>query len=52
MKSKHILIKNLIFKERIQDGEVSTKHIGTNSTIADPLTKGIINHTNNLGVPH
>ena len=40
-KSKHIDIKFLVVKERIQNGQLSIEHIGTNSMIADPLTKGI-----------
>ena len=40
-KSKHIDIKFLIVKERVQSGQVSIEHIGTNSMIADPLTKGL-----------
>ena len=41
IRSKHIAIKFLVVKERIQDGQISIKHIGTNSMIADPLTKGL-----------
>ena len=40
-KSKHIDIKFLIVKERVQSGQLSIQHIGTNSMIADPLTKGV-----------
>lgn len=40
-KSKHIEIKFLVVKERIQNGQLSIEHIGTDSMIADPLTKGI-----------
>ena len=32
-------IKFLAFKERIQSGQLSTKHACTNSMIADPLAK-------------
>ena len=39
MKSKHIDIKFLVVKERVQSGQVSIKHISTNSMVADPLTK-------------
>ena len=39
-KSKHIDIKFLVVKERVQSGQVSIEHISTNSEIADPLTKG------------
>ena len=40
-KSKHIDIKYLVFKERVQNGQLSIEHIGTNSMVADPLTKGV-----------
>ena len=40
-KSKFIDIEFLVVKERIQEGQVSIEHIGTNSMIADPLTKGL-----------
>ena len=38
-KSKHIDIKYLVVKERVKNGKVSIEHIGTNSMVADPLTK-------------
>lgn len=38
-KSKHIDIKFLVVKERVQSGQLSIEHIGQNSMIADPLTK-------------
>jgi len=38
-KSKHIDIKFLVVKERIQSGQISIEHLGTNSMMADPLTK-------------
>ena len=41
MKSKHIDIKFLVVKERVQRRQVTIEHIGTNSMIADPLTKGL-----------
>ena len=41
MKSKHIDIKFLVIKERVQNGQLSIKHIGTNSMVRDPLTKGL-----------
>ncbi|KAL7108913.1 hypothetical protein ACP275_06G142600 [Erythranthe tilingii] len=41
IKSKHIEIKFLVVEERIQSREFSIEHIGTNSMIADPLTKGL-----------
>ncbi|CAN6455989.1 unnamed protein product [Victoria cruziana] len=40
-KSKYIDIKYLVVKERTQNGQVSLEHIGTDSMIADPLTKGL-----------
>jgi hypothetical protein len=41
-KSKFIDIKFLTVKERVQEGLISIEHIGTDSMIADPLTKGLI----------
>ncbi|GMP26169.1 hypothetical protein CsSME_00002732 [Camellia sinensis var. sinensis] len=54
-KSKHIDIKFLVVKERVQSGQISIEHIGTNSMIADPLTKGLPpkvfhEHTAQMGV--
>ena len=40
-KSKHIDIKFLVVKERVHNGQLSIEHIGTNSMIADSLTKGL-----------
>ncbi|GFP84807.1 act domain-containing protein acr8 [Phtheirospermum japonicum] len=40
-KPRHIDIKFLVVKERIQSEQLSIEHIGTNSMIADPLTKGL-----------
>ena len=40
-KSKHIDIKFLVVKERVQSSQVLIEHIGTNSMVADPLTKGL-----------
>lgn len=53
--SKHIDIKFLVVKERVQSGQMSLEHIGTNSMIADPLTKGLPpkvfhEHTAHMGV--
>ena len=39
--SKFMDIKFLVVKERVQSGLISIEHIGTNSMIADPLTKGL-----------
>ena len=41
MITKHINIKFLVVKERVQSGEIFIEHIRTNSMIADPLTKGL-----------
>jgi hypothetical protein len=54
-KSKHIDIKFLVVKERVQSGQISIEHIGTNSMIVDPLTKGLLpkvfhEHTAHMGV--
>ena len=54
-KSKHIDIKFLVVKERVQNDQLSIEHIGTNSMIADSLTKGLPpkvfhQHTTNMGV--
>ena len=54
-KSKHIDIKFLVVKERVQTRQLSIEHIGTNSMVADPLTKGVPpkvfhEHTARMGV--
>ena len=54
-KSKHINIKFLVVKEIVQNGQLSIKHIGTNSMIVDSLTKGLLpkvfrQHTASMGV--
>ena len=41
MKSKHIDIKFLVVKERVQSGHVFIEHIDTNSVVADFLIKGL-----------
>ena len=41
-KFKHIDIKYLVVKEEVQNGQLSIEHIGTNSMIADPLTKAVL----------
>ena len=56
-KSKHIDIKFLVVKERVQSFQVSIEHISTNSMIADPLTKGLPlkvyhEHVTHMGVVH
>ena len=54
-RSKHIDIKFLVVKERVQSGQISIKHIGTNSMLADPLTKGLppkvfLEHVAHMGI--
>ena len=40
-KSKHIDIKFLVVKERVQSNQILIKHIGTNSMLTNLLTKGL-----------
>ena len=40
-KSKFIDIKFFLVKERVQNGQINIEHLGTNSIIAYPLTKGL-----------
>ncbi|KAL1360494.1 hypothetical protein AAHE18_04G180600 [Arachis hypogaea] len=54
-KLKHIDIKFLVVKEKIQEKQISIEHIGTECMLADPLTKGLIpkvfhEHTAQMGV--
>src|SRR4051812_43361507 len=54
-KSKHIDIKFLAVKERIQSGQICVEHIGTKSMVADSLTIGLApkvfhEHTAQMGV--
>ncbi|XP_068657104.1 secreted RxLR effector protein 161-like [Aristolochia californica] len=54
-KSKFIDIKFLIVKERVQNKQISIEHIGIDSMLADPLTKGLPpkvfhEHTAHMGV--
>ena len=56
-KSKHIDIKFLVVKERVQSLQVSIEHISTNLMIVDPLTKGVppkvfYKHVARMGVIH
>ena len=56
-KSKHIDIKFLVVKERVQSLQVFIEHISTNFMIADPLTKGVRpkafhEHVTRMGVVH
>ena len=39
--SKHINIKYLVVKEKVQNGVVSIEHIKNTLKLADPLTKGL-----------
>ena len=53
--AKHIDIKFLVVKERVQSEKISIEHIGTNSMIIDPFTKGLPpmvfhEHTAHMGV--
>lgn len=55
VKEKHIDIKFLSLKEKVENGQVSIEHIRTNSILADPLTKGLSpkvfhEHTTHMGV--
>ena len=52
---RYIDIKFLIVKKKVQSGQISIEHIGTNSMIADPLMKGLIpkvfyEHTSSMSV--
>lgn len=38
---KHINIKFLVVKDKVQSGQISIEHLKTNYIIADPLTKGL-----------
>ena len=38
---RHVDIKFLVVKERVQSEQLSIEHIGTNFMVADPLTKGL-----------
>ncbi len=41
-RSKHIEIKFLAVRERVESGQISIEHIGINSMIVNPLTKRVI----------
>ena len=41
-KSKFIDIKFLVVKERVQNRQIFIEYIGTDSMLADPLTKGLV----------
>lgn len=54
-KLKHIDIKFLVVKERVQSGHSSIEHLGTKSMIAESLTKGLPpkvfhKHTAHIGI--
>ena len=54
-KSKFIDIKFLIVKERVQNMKIFIKHIGIDSRLAYPLTKGLVpkvfyEHTTHMSV--
>ena len=54
-KSKHIDIKFLVVKERVQNDQLSIEHVRTYSMIDDSLTKGLPpkvfhQHTASMGV--
>ncbi|KAL6318588.1 hypothetical protein AAG906_000666 [Vitis piasezkii] len=56
-KSKHIDIKFLVVKKKVQSLQVSIEHISTNYMIADPLTKDLPpkvyhEHVTHMGVVH
>ena len=38
--SKHMEVKYLTIKEKVQTGDIAVEHISTDDMIADPLTKG------------
>ncbi|KAL0833912.1 hypothetical protein Bca101_085801 [Brassica carinata] len=55
VKSKFVDIKYRVVKEWVQSGKFTIEHLGTNSMIADPLTKGIVpkvfhEHTAHMGI--
>ena len=39
--SKHMEVKYLTIKEKVQNGDIAVEHISTDDMIADPLTKGL-----------
>jgi hypothetical protein len=42
--AKHIDVRYLIVRERVQDCTIKLEHIGTKKMLADPLTKGLPFH--------
>ena len=54
-RSKHVDIKFLVVKEKVQSGQIAIEHIKTNSMIEDLLTKALPSkvfheHTAHMGV--
>ena len=39
--SKHMEVKCLTIKEKVQTGDIAVEHISTDDIFADPLTKGL-----------
>ncbi|KAG8056507.1 hypothetical protein GUJ93_ZPchr0002g23482 [Zizania palustris] len=39
--AKHIDLKYLVVRERVQDHTINLEHISTKKMLADPLTKGL-----------
>ena len=53
--SKHMEVKYLTIKEKVQNGDVAVEHISTDDMIVDPLTKGLrpcvfYRHVINMGL--
>ena len=53
--SKHMEVKYLTIKEKVQTGDIAVEHISTNGMIAGPLTKGLCpcifgRHVINMGL--
>ena len=53
--AKHIDIKYLVVRQRIQDQTIKIEHISTTQMLADPLTKGLPpslfkEHANGMGL--
>jgi hypothetical protein len=42
--SKHIDLRYLVVRKRVQDSTINLEHIGTKEMLADPLTKGLPPH--------
>ena len=53
--SKHMEVKYLTVKEKVQTGDIAVEHISIDDMIADPLTKGLCpcifdRHVINMGL--